>query len=105
VSGEGLSDEEVVFYSTFFASYSVGADPLNFEEAMKIDKWKNAMDAEIEATKKNGSWELIDRPKGAKVVGVKWVNKTKLNEKGKVDKFKARLVVKGYAQQYGVDYT
>nr|KYP63619.1 hypothetical protein KK1_018198 [Cajanus cajan] len=63
------------------------------------------MDIEIEAIEKNGTWELIDRPKGAKVVGVKWVYKTKLNEKGEVDKFKARLVVKGYAQQYGIDYT
>ena len=57
------------------------------------------MDAEIAAIGKNGIWELIDRPKGAKVVGVKQVYKTKLNEKGEVDKVKARLVVKGYAQQ------
>ncbi|KAL0363825.1 UNVERIFIED_CONTAM: Retrovirus-related Pol polyprotein from transposon TNT 1-94 [Sesamum angustifolium] len=55
--------------------------------------------------KKNGTWELIDRPKGAKIVGVKWIYKTKFNEKGEVDKFKARLVVKGYAQKYGIDYT
>jgi len=33
------------------------------------------------------------------------VYKTKLNEKGEVDKHKVRLVVKGYAQQYGIDYT
>ena len=47
---------------------------------------------------KNGTWELINLPTGAKLVGVKWVYKTKLNEKGEVDKAKARLVVKGYAQ-------
>ena len=30
--------------------------------------------------------------------------KTKLNEKGEVDKFKARLVAKGYSQQHGINY-
>ncbi|CAA7024669.1 unnamed protein product [Microthlaspi erraticum] len=43
-------------------------------------------------------------PNGAKKIGVKWVYKTKLNEKGEVDKYKARLVAKGYAQQQGIDY-
>ena len=36
---------------------------------------------------------------------MKWIYKTKLNEFGEVDKFKAWLVAKGYAQQHGVDYT
>lgn len=63
VSGEGLSDEEAAFYSAFFVLYTTGADPLNFEEAMKSERWRNAMDAEIEAIEKNGTWELIDRPK------------------------------------------
>jgi hypothetical protein len=40
-----------------------------------------------------------------KKIGVKWVFKTKLNEKGEVDKHKARLVVKGYAQRQGIDYS
>jgi hypothetical protein len=48
--------------------------------------------------------ELADLPKGQKTIGVKWVYKTKLNEKGEIDKFKARLVVKGYKQEHGVDY-
>lgn len=43
-------------------------------------------------------------PKGVKPTGVKWIFKTKLKENGEIDKFKARLVVKGYAQQNGVDY-
>jgi hypothetical protein len=48
--------------------------------------------------------KITDLPHGAKTVGVKWVYKTKLNERGKVDKYKACLVAKGYTQQYGVDY-
>jgi hypothetical protein len=35
---------------------------------------------------------------------VKWVYKTKYNEHGKIDKYKACLVAKGYFQKYGVDY-
>ena len=63
------------------------------------------MDVDIEAIKRNKTWELTDFPKGAKRIGVKWVFKSKLNENGKVDKCKARLVAKGYVQQHGMDYT
>jgi len=38
-------------------------------------------------------------PSDAKKIGVKWIYKTKLNEKGKIEKYNARLVAKGYSQQ------
>ena len=47
---------------------------------------------------------MTDLPKGGKTIGVKWVYKTKFNENGKLEKHKARLVVKGYTQQFGVNY-
>ncbi|CAI8619364.1 unnamed protein product [Vicia faba] len=62
------------------------------------------MDAEIEFIEKNNTWELTKLPRGQKIIGVKWVFKTKLKESGEVDKYKARLVAKGYKQEYGVDY-
>lgn len=58
----------------------------------------------IKAREKNNTWELTNLPKGQKSIGVKQVYKPKLNADGNVGKYKARLVVKGYKQEYGVDY-
>jgi len=93
-------DKDVITHFALFAD----CDPTNFESAVKEAKWKKAMDAEIEAIERNDTWELTDLPEGHKAIGVKWAFKTKLKENGEVDKHKARLVDKGYKQEYGVDY-
>ncbi|CAL9028826.1 unnamed protein product [Prunus brigantina] len=82
----------------------VDSDPITYTEAVKEEKWREAMDNEIMSIEKNQTWELTDLPKGKKTIGVKWVFRTKLNEKGEVDKHKARLVAKGYKQKHGIDY-
>lgn len=69
---------------------------------MKV--WREAMKQEIESIESNNIWELIDLPTGCKKIGVKWIYKTKMNEKGEIEKYKARLVANGYAQKLGVDY-
>jgi hypothetical protein len=50
------------------------------------------------------TWDLVDLPRNKKSIGVKWVYKIKLNEKGKIEKHKARLVFKGFSQQPVIDY-
>jgi hypothetical protein len=89
---------------THFALFS-DCDPKTFESAVKEEKWRKAMDDEIDAIERNNTWELTDLPKGHKTIDVKWVFKSKLTENGEVDKYKARLVVKGYKQEYEIDYT
>ena len=79
-------------------------EPIGFEEAVQSKKWRVAMDEEIQAIKKNDTWELADLPKGHKAIGVKWVYKAKKNAKGEVERYKARLVAKGYKQRAGIDY-
>ena len=53
---------------------------------------------------KNQTWKLVQRLQDIKVIGVKWVYRTKVNANGSINKHKARLVVKGFAQIPGVDY-
>jgi len=62
------------------------------------------MDNEIQSIEKNQTYELINLPTIAKTIGVKWIFKTKLNEMGEVDKYKARLVTKGYSQEHAIDF-
>lgn len=59
---------------------------------------------EMKSIEDNQTWTLVDLPPGRKAIGLKWVYKVKRDEQGAVSKHKARLVVKGYAQQHGIDY-
>lgn len=63
------------------------------------------MQKELTVIEKNETWELVERPQDRKIIGVKWVYRTKLNSDGSVSKHKARLVVMGYAQIFSVDFS
>jgi hypothetical protein len=62
------------------------------------------MEEERQAIEDNGTWTLTDLPQGRRAIGLKWVFKVKKDEHGAVVWYKARLIVKGYAQRQGVDY-
>ena len=78
-----------------------------FKKAMlSIDStsWKKAVNSEIESILSNHTWELVDLPPGNKPLGSKWIFKRKMKDDGTIDKYKARLVVKGFRQKEGLDY-
>ena len=83
------------------------SEPQTMEEALTGDHakdWKAAADSEYESLMENETWELVELPSGRKPIGCKWVFKVKHGSDGKLECFKGRLVAKGYAQKYGVDY-
>lgn len=85
----------------------VKQSPLSVQEAMggsNSEKWKGAMKSEMDSLQENGVYEIVDRPAGKKVVKSKWVFRVKTNELGEVEKYKARVVAKGFSQVEGVDY-
>ena len=63
------------------------------------------MNEEMKSLQKNETWELVDRPPRKKPVGCRWVYIVKHKADGTIERFKARLVTKGYTQTYGIDYT
>jgi hypothetical protein len=41
------------------------------------------------ALAENGTWDLVDAPKGVKPIGCKWVYKIKYNTDGSINRYKA----------------
>jgi len=78
--------------------------PTCFEQVVGNLKWDNAMDEKIAALDANVTWELVALPKNKKAIGHRWVYKVKHNVDGSMSKYKIRLVAKGYAQTYGINY-
>jgi len=62
------------------------------------------MDEKMAALDANVTWELVVLPKDKKAIRCKWVYKVKHNANGSMSRYKVRLVAKGYAQTYGINY-
>ena len=79
-------------------------EPRNHLEALEDADWIQAMQDELNQFERNKVWHLETKPEHQKVIGLKWVFRNKLDEHGTIVRNKARLVVKGYNQQEGIDF-
>ncbi|XP_056688306.1 uncharacterized mitochondrial protein AtMg00820-like [Spinacia oleracea] len=79
-------------------------EPVSYKHASKEVGWTSAMVEELEALKKNETWEWADLPPDKKALDSKWVYKVKHTREGDVERLKARLVTRGDKQEKGKDY-
>jgi len=105
---EDLEIEELEFAMAAAISSAEALDPKSLEEAKEQSDWpmwEEAIRKELKSLKDAKTWTLIERPPGKNIVGCKWVFRIKKNSAGEIEKYKARLVARGFTQIYGVDYT
>lgn len=50
------------------------------------------------------TWELVDLSMGKHPIGCKWVYLVKYKVDGSIERYKTRLIAKGYSQTYDIDY-
>ena len=82
--------------------------PRNFQEATTgpdANQWWKAMNEKIAMLQRQGTWKLVDRPKGRKVIGSCWTYTIKYGPDGEILHYKAQLVVQGHLQIPSVDYS
>lgn len=95
-------------YVTYLISEGYTTDPTSVQEAMQDPDskyWEEAMQSEFDSLQRNETWILVDLPSNKKLIDTKWVFKRKRSGNGVVERYKARLVVKGFLQKFGEEYT
>ncbi|WVZ63899.1 hypothetical protein U9M48_013493 [Paspalum notatum var. saurae] len=92
--------------AAFVQAYSFvsSIEPTTIDQALSGPDWVNAMHEELNNFTRNEVWTLEAKPKGARVIGTKWVFRNKQDDEGNIVRNKARLVAKGYSQVEGIDF-
>ena len=92
----------------YHVKQEVLTEPTTVHEAIsgpEANHWHVAMKEEFDSLLSNNTWSLVDLPNNKKPINCKWVFKKKHDANGDFIRHKARLVVKGFSQQYGIDYS
>ncbi|MCO5561725.1 hypothetical protein L7F22_015348 [Adiantum nelumboides] len=97
-------DGYATHHYAYIATVVQNVEPTCFQDAISNENWGNAMDEEIVVLDVNQTWVLVPLPKGKKAIGCKWMYKVKHKFDGTIERYKARLVAKEYAQYHDKDY-
>ena len=95
-----------VLHSTISQS-DLSSEPVSYQDAMSrsdAEQWQKAMEDEMQSVHENKTWTLTNLPPGRRCIGTKWVFKIKKDASNKFQRYKARVVAKGYAQVAGLDF-
>ena len=94
----------MAYLYVFIMKVTIVKEPEKISKAAKDPRWVEAMNEEMQALSKNETWDLVPSSHHQKAIGCRWIFKVKDNASGTVNRYKAWLVTKGYAQTHNVDY-
>ena len=100
---EGVSTRSSISNFRRHTAFVSQVEPNSIEEALKDEKWVDAMHEELNQFARNDVWFLVPKTDEMNIIGSKWVFRNKLDEAGVITRNKARLVAKGYNQEEGID--
>jgi hypothetical protein len=78
--------------------------PSTYQEASSLPEWQLAMSEELAALDHTGTWDIVPLPSHTVPITCKWVFKIKFRSDGSIERYKARLVARGFQQTQGRDY-
>ena len=81
------------------------SEPASFHQVVQFFEWNDAMAREITALELNNTWTLTQLPPSKSPIGCKWVYRIKYHPYATIERYKTRLVVKGFTQKNGLDYS
>jgi hypothetical protein len=79
--------------------------PKSYAEAMRIPQaplWTNAMNEEMDSGESKETFVKVSRPHNPKMIPTRWVYAVKTDAMGNVQRFKGRVVVKGFKRVEGI---
>jgi len=82
-------------------------EPTSYSKALSsphASHWQSAIQDELRSLSEFGTWKLTPLPPGRRPLSSKWVFKAKTHSSGELERFKARLVVRGFTQREGIDF-
>ncbi|CAI7836793.1 unnamed protein product [Closterium sp. NIES-53] len=105
-----VDDEESEYKEcafVFFSPVDMPGEPATPKEALEssdAQEWKKAIESELKSIEENDTWELVELPEGHKAITSKWLFKIKSDADSKIERYKSRLVAKGYQQKEKVEF-
>ncbi|CAA7041690.1 unnamed protein product [Microthlaspi erraticum] len=83
-------------------------EPQCYHDAKRSEdwvKWNDGMIDEMKSLWKNNTWIIVDRPIDKKVISCRWLYRKKPGiPMVEPERFKARVVARGFTQREGIDY-